>query len=109
MIKETIERSCVLGGVLNKELAEEKLHDLSCLLGKASELEADATIDLAKQRIVLIDSDTRFKFKSGRELDRELDERCPALYKKYIEAKELHENLKRAIQAQITLVSSLNK
>lgn len=110
-IIQTISRSCRESGGLSKVLAEEKLDDLICLLGEAAALEANSLRVLAGERIALLKSPA-FQpklLKSGRELDRHLDELCSDSLKAYTEAKELNSNLNRAIQGQVTLVSSLSK
>jgi hypothetical protein len=110
-IIETLGRSCREGGGLSKVLAEEKLDDLICLLGEAAGAEADTLRQLAEERIVLLTS-SEFSprhLKSGRELDRYLDELCEVSYCNHILSKRLCDSLNRGIQGQITLVSSLNK
>lgn len=57
------------------------LLEKSCLLlevaGEIPSLLHDYTLELARARIMLLsDKNVTFKFRSGRELDREVDERC---------------------------------
>ena len=105
-----ISRDCRVGGVLNLELCEDKLFDLIGLLGDAASLEAGWLRSLCEDRFTLIhSSEFNPRFKSGRELDRHLDEACEVAYSNYTEAKELNSNLNRAVEGMRTIVSALKR
>jgi hypothetical protein len=92
-------------GNINVEALKTKANDLIECAGDIPEILSWSERELANARMNYVLSSSSLKFKSGRELDKELDERCAYEYGVAIRARSLERQVKTSSDIIRTLLS----